>query len=89
MTKIITTLEDRVEQVIGIPGRMVRYTEGKEAPTNDFGDILQMLIPSDRHRLLTLGNWRPHRLLSPRSPDGWPVAWTAKRNAGLSAARCS
>ena len=58
MTKIITTMGDRVEQVTPILDGMVRYTSEKEDVTKDLSDILHLIIPGDGHRLLTLGTWR-------------------------------
>ena len=64
MTKI-TTMENRVEQINGILDEMVRYTGEKEALTKDFEDVLYLIIPSDGHRLLTLGDWRYSPALEP------------------------
>ena len=58
MTRITTTMGDRVERIKGMLDEMVRHTGEKEDLTKDFGDVLHLIIPGDGHYLLTLGDWR-------------------------------
>ncbi len=70
MTKITTTMEDRVGRINEILDEMVHHIEAKEDLTKDIADVLHLLIPGDGHRILTLGDWHHSPALGPEI-IGW------------------
>ena len=70
MTRITTTMGDRVERIKGMLDEMVRHTGEKADLAKDFADVLHLIIPGDGHRLLTLGDWRHTPALEPEI-IGW------------------
>ena len=69
MTKITTTMENRVECDSGILYDTVRYIERNESLTKDFADVLHWLNSGDGHRLLTLGDCNCNGKLRHELPD--------------------
>ena len=63
--RIITTLQQRVQQVSEVLEKLVQYVAEKQDLTKDLDDILHEIFPSEGDRLLILGEWNHSPALEP------------------------
>ena len=63
--RIITTLQQRVQQVNEVLEKLVQYVAEKQDLTKDLDDILHEIFPSEGNRLLILGEWNHSPALEP------------------------